>query len=86
MSCATYELRFGTGNLLSGSYLNCGDLTPFSLSASGASGGVYGNINASVGSIITYAGTAASLSAVGGWTDAIAPWAAYVLTSAVSAV
>lgn len=74
MACSRYLFRYGTGGVLSASYLLCGDNTPTTITATGGtSGAAYsatdlpgyvlnggGVIIATTGSVVTYTGFASA--------------------------
>ena len=93
MSCSIYSFRYGTGGVLSATYRNCGDNTPFLISETGGvSGAPYlsggGNFVITDNSIVTYTGALSAGAKVGGfvYNEPVLPWAQYVLSTAVSAV
>lgn len=102
MACSRYLFRYGTGGVLSATYLLCGDNTPITVAATGGISGAFytaenlpgyvtgggGVVIATTGSVTTYTGfVSGGGTTVPGfvYTTTIAPWAQYVLTSAVSA-
>lgn len=90
MSCSRYDLRYGNGGILSASYNNCGDSTPFQITATGGvSGNYYGQVIATTGSVVTYTGFASAGGApIGGFVyiQAVSPWAQYTTSTVVSAL
>ena len=70
MACSRYLFRYGTGGVLSASYLLCGDNTPISITATGGASGAFytatdlpgyvinggGVVIATTGSVTTYTG------------------------------
>lgn len=86
MACSRYDLFYGTGGVLSASYLNCGDETPFQVTVTGGvSGDRYGQVIATTGTLVTYTG----FSSAGGapvpgfvYPTVLKPWILY--TYAVS--
>jgi len=98
MPCSRYDLYYGgtagAGNgVLSATYYNCGDRTPFNLTVTGGtSGAYYGQIIATTDygyPLKTYTGYASAGGAsIGGfvYTEPVSPWAQYVLSSSVSAL
>lgn len=88
MACSRYLFRYGTGGVLSASYLLCGDNTPTTVTATGGASGAFytatdlpgyvvnggGVIIATTGSVTTYTG----FSSAGG-----TPVPGYVYTNVV---
>ena len=90
MACSRYDLYFGgtagAGNgVLSATYLNCGDQTPFTISVTGGlSGAYYGQVIATTGTVTTYTGFASGGGApIPGYVYPvqIRPWQQYVTTT-----
>lgn len=74
MACSRYLFRYGTGGILSATYLLCGDGTPITVAATGGVSGAFytttdlpgyvtgggGAVIAVSGSVITYTGFASA--------------------------
>ena len=81
-NCSIIILKYGAGGVFSGSYLNCGDLTPITLTATGGvSGNTYTVVNGLSASLNITTGSAQVSSQVGGYTQQYRYWTQNVRTS-----
>lgn len=81
-NCSIIILKYGAGGVFEGTYLNCGDLTPIVLSATGGvSGNTYMVVKGLSASLDITTGSAQVSSQVGGYTQVYQTWTQNVRTS-----
>lgn len=81
-NCSILIFKYGAGGIFTGSYLNCGDLTPITLTATGGvSGNTYTVVNGLSASVDITTGSVQVSSQVGGYTQRYQTWTQNVRTS-----
>ena len=81
-NCSILIFKYGAGGVFNGTYLNCGDLTPIVLSATGGvSGNTYAVVNGLSASVNITTGSVQVSSQVGGYTQVYQTWTQNVRTT-----
>ena len=81
-NCSILIFKYGAGGVFNGTYLNCGDLTPIVLSATGGvSGNTYTVVNGLSASVSITTGAVQVSSQVGGFTQTYQTWTQNVRTT-----
>lgn len=81
-NCSILIFKYGASGVFQGSYLNCGDLTPITLSATGGvSGNTYTVVNGLSASVNITTGSVQVSSQVGGYTQRYQTWTQNVRTT-----
>jgi hypothetical protein len=81
-NCSILIFKYGAGGVFQGSYLNCGDLTPITLTATGGvSGNTYTVVYGLSASTNITTGTVQVSSQVGGYTQVYQNWTQNVRTT-----
>jgi hypothetical protein len=82
VGCSILIFKYGAGGIFEGTYRNCGDLTPITLSATGGvSGAQYTVVKGLSASVSITTGYVTVSSTVGNWTDNYRWWTQNVRTS-----
>jgi|AACY02.7.fsa_nt_gi hypothetical protein len=80
-NCSILIFKYGSGGVFQGSYLNCGDLTPIVLSATGGvSGSTYTTVYGLSASTSITTGSVQVSSQIGGYTQTYQAWTQYTTT------
>lgn len=81
-NCSILIFKYGAGGIFEGTYLNCGDLTPIVLSATGGvSGNTYTVVTGLSASVNITTGSVQVSSQVGGYTQVYQTWTQNVRTT-----
>ena len=81
-ACSVLTLKYDGSGVISGTYLNCGDLTPITVSATGGTpNATYTTVNGVSASVALTAGSVVVGNQVGGYTDSYKTWTQFVKTS-----
>lgn len=80
-NCSILIFKYGSDGVFNGSYLNCGDLTPISLTATGGvSGATYTVVYGLSASVNISTGSVQVSSQIGGYTQTYQAWTQYTTT------
>jgi hypothetical protein len=81
-NCSILIFKYGAGGVFQGTYLNCGDFTPITLSATGGvSGNVYTVVNGISASADITTGSMQVSSQIGGFGQVYKTWTQNVRTT-----
>jgi hypothetical protein len=77
-NCSILIFKYGAGGVFNGSYRNCGDLTPITLTATGGvSGNTYTTVYGLSASTSITTGSVQVSSQIGGYTQTYQAWTQY---------